>query len=218
VGVRERRPIDGRHVLMLDSAFGNSWGPECNSCLHIVSLLPKLGIRGRNLEIVEYRGDIVQPVVNEHKDWVDGTPQGWVPVGVGGRYLIVRWMKVGSSAFEEPFCESMVERLRSQMTPTPELETDITMLERAAVNLPSAKPSGIIYHMTHCGSTLVLNALRTANKVVPAGEAQPIEMLLSLLGVGSRYWAARSSRCVQSIASVFAHYPPPLRLTLETAL
>src|SRR5580658_7118041 len=98
-------------------------------------------------------------------EWPQGTRHGWLPVAIGGRYLTVRWLQFGNKALSEPFFEWSVAALRDGLPDAAEFETSIAELAKGDA-APPVLPAGIIVHVTRCGSTLVLNALRAAENVV----------------------------------------------------
>ncbi len=87
-----------------------------------------------------------------------------------------------------------------------EVETSITTLHTGTRHLPDAAPAGIVCHMSRCGSTLLLNALRTAEGVVGLGEPQPFTWLLSAAGRPSGFWKNVSAECLPALTRVFAGY------------
>jgi hypothetical protein len=141
-------------------------------------------------------------------EWPLGTRQGWLPIGIWGRYLTVRWLQFGSRALSEPFFQWSVAALRDGLPTPAEFETSIETLARCSDKGPSVPvpPAGIIVHVTRCGSTLVLNALRAADDVVAVGEAQPITTALSLAGAESEGRARLGRTVAASLLNVFASY------------
>jgi len=112
-------------------------------------------------------------------------PEGWLPVEISERYAIVRWMRLGAEPLVEPFFSHVVERLRIRNPPAVEFETDLFALSGVQAHLPPVAPRAIIFHMSRCGSTLMLNALRAAGaRVVAPGEPQPVERAMRMAGGG----------------------------------
>lgn len=67
-------------------------------------------------------------------------------------------------------------------------------------------PSGVVVHMTRCGSTLMLNALRAAEGTVGLSEAQPLAVGLGLLSSRSRDKATLGEAVSASLVNLFATY------------
>ena len=117
---------------------------------------------------------------------------------------IIRWMHGGSAALNEPFFSSAIEKLRAQDPPPSEFETEIGELIEAACNLPPVQPAGIIFPMSRCGSTLMLNALKAADEVVGLGEAQPVTRVLQMASAPSDHWRALGKSLLMSLMSIYA--------------
>jgi hypothetical protein len=60
--------------------------------------------------------------------------------------------------------------------------------------------------MSRCGSTLLLNALKAAERVVGLGEAIPMSRMVALAASRSKYWAKVGSELLAPLTSVFAHF------------
>jgi len=96
------------------------------------------------------------------RDW-----SGWVPVRV--RSAQVEWIECGTRRFREPFFEDSVRRLSGAARATSDIEE---LLEWAA-SCPGIAPSGFIFHMSRCGSTLISQMLAAvdANRVLSEAPA-----------------------------------------------
>jgi hypothetical protein len=110
-----------------------------------------------------------------------GAPPGWRPAAVGiAGPEIVEWVHLGGEhadggfyydevqrALQRPFnrlfgfCSPLAELARS---PTP----------------PALAPSGLVFHMSHCGSTLVSRMLAAGEAHLSLGEPQPLDAALRL--------------------------------------
>ncbi|HEY7338208.1 MAG TPA: hypothetical protein VH639_25190 [Bryobacteraceae bacterium] len=134
------------------------------------------------------------------------TKGGWLPAAIAGRYPVVRWIYAGEASLQQPFFESSVAGFRGGNPPAPEIETDLSPLLAAASALPPVSPAGVILHVSRCGSTLVLNALKSAEGAVAISEAQPFSRAMELAAAPSRYWAARGGALLDSLVRVFACY------------
>src|SRR5580693_6151087 len=98
----------------------------------------------------------------------DWCRQGWLPDSFMGDGFppMIRWVKVGSTRLTEPFYWQTVERACRECGPVQTLETDLQAIIDIGETLPSIVPAGLIFHVTRCGSTLVANAMRIANRTV----------------------------------------------------
>ena len=105
-------------------------------------------------------------------------PDGWLPIGTAwcdGR-LLVEWSWFGGRRLSEPFFQGDVQR--SLALPFNRLFRAVTPIERLAEWLaqhPPLRPSGFIFHMSRCGSTLVSQMLAACADNVVISEAAPID-------------------------------------------
>lgn len=138
-------------------------------------------------------------------NWSDEIRPGWVPIGLGGRReYAIRWMKAGQSLrLEEPFFEETVRRLRFGQR-APEFDTSVRILENELVHLSPVTPSGIVVHMTRCGSTVLMNALKINTTTMCLNEAEVIDGLLRGAASSGR-WARTCSNLAPNLITVFAH-------------
>ena len=133
-------------------------------------------------------------------------PPGWLPAAIGGRYTTVRWVHAEQTLLEEPFFHSSLAFLRAQ-TPAPrECETDLAALIYGLSHLPPVKPAGVIVHMSRCGSSAVINALRTAESTVTLGEASFIATASEFAASSSAHWSSVGKTLLVRILTAYAYY------------
>jgi hypothetical protein len=144
--------------------------------------------------------------------------QGWLPLdfefdprpgAVTG--CEVRWLEFGSTPLDEPFFWHTVEKLRALAPPAVEIDTTCEVMFRLSARLPAVVPAGFIFHISHCGSTLIANAMRNAPNTLVAAEATPFVRLARWFPEPSdRYLRARwfdfRRRLFESAFRLFAHY------------
>jgi hypothetical protein len=148
--------------------------------------------------------------------------KGWLPVSIGldspSGQRLVRWMEFGSAKLSEPFFEQTVERLRRAEPPAAETQSGLEKL--LDLGLSPVTPAGFIFHVSRCGSTLIANALKTADRTVVVSEAPPLSILLhpdaesfSTLGT----WDQNRRALFHSLTWLFAHYRTgePERLVIK---
>ena len=124
---------------------------------------------------------------------------------ISGAMPVVRWIDARGLRLDEPFFAQTVNSLRDGERPPLECETELSALERAAGSR-SVMPSGIIVHVTRCGSTLLTNALRAAEHSVVLSEPQIFGRVLGWVGSPAPYWARVGLDLVRQVSAVFAHY------------
>jgi hypothetical protein len=108
-------------------------------------------------------------------------PSGWLPVGTRwrGQKLYLDWAYVGPRRLREPFFEETVARCLSK--PFNRLfgtSTPIGALAGWLREHPGLPPTGFIFHMSRCGSTLVSQMLAAIPDNVVVSEAGPIDAVV----------------------------------------
>ncbi|MEA2993188.1 MAG: hypothetical protein QOD40_2108 [Alphaproteobacteria bacterium] len=108
-------------------------------------------------------------------------PEGWLPVRTSwhGNQLYVHWTHFGDRPLREPFFESSVQQ--RLFKPFNKLFRYFTPIERLGEWLdahPPLPPSGFIFHMSRCGSTLVSQMLAALGQNVVVSEASPIDAVV----------------------------------------
>jgi hypothetical protein len=106
------------------------------------------------------------------------TQPGWVPIRVYQRTsrTMVDWCFLGQERFSDPFFEETINRcLRHPFALLFRHQTPIEALEELE---PLAPPSGFIFHMSRCGSTLVSQMLAAVPSNIVISEAVPLDDLL----------------------------------------
>ena len=143
---------------------------------------------------------------------------GWLPIEIGFdrrpavvREALVRWMEFGSTSLAEPFLDNTVDKLRKANPPAREMETDVETLIRVSGRLPSVRPAGFIFHLSHCGSTLIANALKTSERAVVVSESHAVNAVLrgrcmNISPYLRESWERSRAELLQSLFSLFAHY------------
>ena len=106
---------------------------------------------------------------------------GWIPIRIFWQASEPRleWMYLGASQLSEPFFDQSVEKLVQQ--PFNMLfRHQTTMEELAELHSvsPGVTPSGFIFHMSRCGSSLVSQLLASSAQNIVISEAEPIRWVL----------------------------------------
>ncbi len=102
----------------------------------------------------------------------------WTPVAlsVGERGVAIDWGDLGGIRFTEPFFQQTVERWAGG-DPRPLVRTGFDALG-ALDAAPSLDPSGLIFHLSRCGSTLLSRLLGTVPGTLVVSEPAPVNALL----------------------------------------
>ena len=108
----------------------------------------------------------------------DAPPAGWLPVATSWRNgaLALRWSYFGEARLRAPFfameVQSTVGKPFNRLV-RPESAIERLLDRPHAPSLP--RPSGLIFHMSRCGSTLVAQMLAACADNVVISEAGPID-------------------------------------------
>jgi hypothetical protein len=133
-------------------------------------------------------------------------PVGWLPTRAAPHAgaLYVHWAYFGARRLRQPFFESEVHSCAFQ--PPNRLLRYVTSIEKLAAWLerrPYLQPSGFIFHMSRCGSTLVSQMLAALPSNLVISEASPIDTVVQ----ASHGWPdldeARHAAWLSSIVGAF---------------
>jgi len=108
-------------------------------------------------------------------------PDGWLPIRASwrGAELYVHWAYFGERPLRDPFFEGDVRSCL--FAPFNRLFRHVTPIETLAAWLktrPHLEPSGFIFHMSRCGSTLVSQMLAALPSNIVVSEASPIDTVV----------------------------------------
>jgi len=106
--------------------------------------------------------------------------RGFLPFQVirGEEANLLAWCKFGDMPLEAPFF--IRDIFRRAFLPNPQfLTTPIDVLYEAEESLRGLQPSGFIFHMSACGSTLLANMLRALPRNISLGEPNVLYDLLA---------------------------------------
>ena len=108
-------------------------------------------------------------------------PAGWLPTAAfwQGSELLLEWSHFGNHKLRDPFFEESVQRCRHK--PFNRLFhhcTPVTALPAWLQGRPAVRPSGLIFHMSRCGSTLVSGMLASLDHNLVISEAAPIDTVV----------------------------------------
>jgi hypothetical protein len=105
----------------------------------------------------------------------------WTPIrfDFGGPAPTVDWADLSAERFVEPFFDQTVARWATGPRAQPLVRTGLDAL-LALDDEPSLDPSGLVFHFSRCGSTVVSRLLATVPEVVVIAEPSPLNALLAL--------------------------------------
>lgn len=135
--------------------------------------------RGLDLDAEAVRNLLHTPPEAPSIDGFEPTP-GWLPAEVSqakGR-AGVAWLRFGRRRLSEPFYDhSLVRRRFLPFNRLFAIRTALDDLETWVAALPALEPSGLIFHMSRCGSTLTAQMLAASPAHVVVSEAPPISAI-----------------------------------------
>ena len=105
----------------------------------------------------------------------------WTPVRLSwqGAQGTLDWCYAGQERFTEPFFAETVQRLlRHPFNQFLRQQTPLEVLAELHERAPGLAPTGFIFHMSRCGSTLVSQMLAALAQNIVISEAAPIDAVL----------------------------------------
>jgi len=91
----------------------------------------------------------------------------------------VDWCYLGQRRFTDPFFEQTIGNcLREPFGMLFRHQTPLEMLAAMNTEQPGVQPSGFVFHMSRCGSTLVAQMLAAVNRHIVISEAGPLDFVL----------------------------------------
>lgn len=105
--------------------------------------------------------------------------QGWAPAWIEWRDAepLVAWCYLGAAPFGEPFYDQTLQHAQTPFNNLFAHRTDMDALARWHEESPGLTPSGFIFHMSRCGSTLVSQMLASLPCHLVISEAGPLDAL-----------------------------------------
>ena len=133
--------------------------------------------------------------------------RGWLPARIfwqdGAPWL--DWYWLDKRRLTEPFFEQAVAQLRHT---APRRQTPLAALLELAAALPAAAPSGLIFHMSRCGSTLLAQLLARSPRTVVLAEPPPLDALLRITEERPDLSAAEQAAWIAALVRVLGWREP----------
>ncbi|MGB7924194.1 MAG: sulfotransferase [Pyrinomonadaceae bacterium] len=107
--------------------------------------------------------------------------RGWMPVRLYWQQSrpMVDWCYLGTRRFTEPFFEQTIDEcLRRPFNLLFRHQTPVEALAQSQEFEPGLSPTGLIFHMSRCGSTLVTQMLASLPQNIVISEAGTIDTVL----------------------------------------
>ena len=106
----------------------------------------------------------------------------WVPIRIYRRdaAMYVDWCCMAGQRFTHPFFQDTIhQRMREPFNLVFRHQTPIELLGELYDSATPAPPTGFIFHMSRCGSTLVAQMLAALPKNIVISEAPPIDTVIA---------------------------------------
>jgi len=129
-------------------------------------------------------------------------PRDWLPIAVVQRrgVLHVDWAWFGAEQLRAPFYEDAIRRALSlPFNRALRYRTSLDDLIAQAATMESLAPSGFIFHMSRCGSTLAAQMLAALSGSIVISEAAPLDAVVQLSHGLSDADAARAVRAMIAV-------------------
>lgn len=132
---------------------------------------------------------------------------GWTPINVHWQdaHLTIDWCRLGELRFTDPFFEQTVARaLRDPARLLFRRQTPVEILEDLPTVRPGLPPTGFIFHLSRCGSTLLAQMLAALDRTIVLSEAPPLDEILRAHLRDPRVTRARRIAWLRGLVSAFA--------------
>jgi hypothetical protein len=108
-----------------------------------------------------------------NKSWRWLPSKGWLPINseLDRSPVRLEWLEIGPAPLKDPFFFQTVARVRAVDKGNPVITTDFETLLQAGRQGPAVNPSGIIFHLSRCGSTMITNYLKLAMNAIVVSES-----------------------------------------------
>lgn len=144
-------------------------------------------------------------------------PAGWLPIHlrVQASPPAIDWAFLGERRFVEPFFEqSVTDALRHPARILFRRKTGLEALDPLADTLPDLSPSGFIFHVSRCGSTLVAQTLAADPHHVVLSEPPPVDQLLTLDAANPSLSLERRAARLRGLVHAYARRRSPAEARL----
>ena len=172
-----------QHLVLRDTALQGRLRATSDRDEFLALVLRLSAERGCPLGAEEVRSALQSP----RHDNLPGSPAnaaqlaGWIPIRIYWQQSrpVVEWCYVGRLGFTEPFFEQTISIcLRHPFNRLFYHRTPIDTLADLYAVRPGLLPSGFVFHMSRCGSTLIAQMLAALPQALVIAEAEPIDAVL----------------------------------------
>jgi hypothetical protein len=106
--------------------------------------------------------------------------RGFVPYELRRRdgRIVLDWVHLGRCAFVDPFFRDTILRRMRHEPPPPRRRTAVAALRSVAATGRALAPTGFVFHVSRCGSTLASRMLAASRRHLVLSEPDPVNELL----------------------------------------
>lgn len=125
------------------------------------------------------RQDFRNKPIDEVKAFLNAQ-RGLLPLELHCDAREISWFDFGDMHLRETFLEISAEERLSQHADPLTVVTDLDVLETPDLYDDALSPSGFIFHVGRCGSTLLAKVLSSLDRHIVIKEAEPVQQLLGV--------------------------------------
>ena len=155
--------------------------------------MPRLDFRNKPIEEVK-------AFLNSHR--------GLLPLELHCDAHEITWFDFGDMHLRETFLEISAEERLSQHADAMTVVTDLEVLETPDLYADTLAPSGFIFHVGRCGSTLLAKVLSSLDRHIVIKEAEPVQQLLGV--EYEEVFREKRASYFQSLLNIYGHKRLPV--------
>lgn len=148
------------------------------------------------------RQDIKNKPIEEVKALLN-TRRGLLPLELHCDTREISWLDFGDMHLRETFLEISAEERLSQHADALSVVTDLDVLETPDLFDDALLPSGFIFHVGRCGSTLLAKVLSSLGRHIVIKEAEPVQQLLGV--EFEEVFREKRASYFQSLINMYGH-------------
>jgi hypothetical protein len=150
---------------------------------------------------------------------------GYLPIDliISSEKGCVTWANFADIQLVEPFFHDTVMKIEASEPGLEKVKTDLAQVMVSGRSLPPVVPKGLVFHISRCGSTLISNALRIAQRTIVIAEAQPLAAVflprMQSTPMQGEYGTELRRMVLQSLANIYGSHSGsrPGRLIIKFA-
>ncbi|MXY47758.1 MAG: hypothetical protein F4Y38_00520 [Gemmatimonadetes bacterium] len=134
--------------------------------------------------------------------------RGLLPLELHSDTREISWLDFGDMHLRETFLEISAEERLSQHADALSVVTDLAVLETPDLYDDTLLPSGFIFHVGRCGSTLLAKVLSNLDRHIVIKEAEPVQQLLGV--EYDEIFREKRASYFQSLLNIYGHRRLPV--------